>query len=465
MSERPGPWAQQIPLGHVGMAWPSMPQGEALKLAHLVAQLNQTQWLSPEAIRAAQFAQLQQVVAFCDQLLPVYGPRLRAAGHVQGQAMDEATWRRVPVLTRAEFQTRNTEFFCRTPPQDHLPTHQNQSSGSTGQPVKIQGTAITRMLWNAITVRLYQWHVDGPGGKVGVIRALGSQGVGADQQVSNWGAPISLLYTTGPASSTDCRRDPEQLLQWLERESPDTLVVFPSTLEAMAQRARSSGRAPHRPRAILTLSESLRPDVRALAHEIFGAHVADMYSAQEIGYLALQCPSGPHYHVQAEHLLVEVLDEHDQPCAPGQTGRVVVTTLNNFASPLLRYAIGDYATVGAPCACGRGLPVLQRIDGRQRNLITLPDGTRYWPVMDAKAWTHIAPIHQLQLVQKTPERFLARIYAERALTDDECAQLVAAFQKSLNYPFAFTFEWLRERLVTVNGKFDSIMSEVPAPGR
>jgi phenylacetate-coenzyme A ligase PaaK-like adenylate-forming protein len=61
---------------------------------------------------------------------------------------------------------------------------------------------------------------------------------------------------------------------------------------------------------------------------------------------------------------VEVLDEEGRPCAPGETGRVVATSLNNFAMPLIRYETGDTAEVGAPCPCGRGLPVLTRIMGR-----------------------------------------------------------------------------------------------------
>jgi phenylacetate-CoA ligase len=104
--------------------------------------------------------------------------------------------------------------------------------------------------------------------------------------------------------------------------------------------------------------------------------MVDMYTCQEAGYLALQCPDHPHYHVQSENVLLEVVDDQGLPCAPGEVGRVLVTSLNNFATPLIRYEIGDYAEVGAACSCGRGLPVLKRIMGRYRNLLTLPDGTR-----------------------------------------------------------------------------------------
>ena len=122
-------------------------------------------------------------------------------------------------------------------------------------------------------------------------------------------------------------------------------------------------------REVRTLGEASTPDLRALCREAWGVPLVDVYSAEEVGYIALQCPEHEHYHVQAESVLVEILDERGAPAPPGETGRVVVTDLHNFAMPLVRYEIGDYAEVGEPCACGRGLPVLRRIVGRVRNML------------------------------------------------------------------------------------------------
>ena len=88
-----------------------------------------------------------------------------------------------------------------------------------------------------------------------------------------------------------------------------------------------------------------------------------MYSCEEAGYIALQCPQAEHYHCQSESVLVEVLDDEGRPCTPGQVGKVVLTALHNFAMPLIRYENQDYAEVGPPCACGRGLPVKRADNG------------------------------------------------------------------------------------------------------
>ncbi len=77
----------------------------------------------------------------------------------------------------------------------------------------------------------------------------------------------------------------------------------------------------------------------------------------------------------AETHIVEVLDEAGRPCRPGETGRVVITDLANFATPIIRYEIGDYAEVGrAEAFAGAASRCCNRILGRQRNLIMLPDG-------------------------------------------------------------------------------------------
>jgi phenylacetate-coenzyme A ligase PaaK-like adenylate-forming protein len=100
-------------------------------------------------------------------------------------------------------------------------------------------------------------------------------------------------------------------------------------------------------------------------------NIADIYSEQEVGYIALQFPDYPYYHVQPENILVEVLDDNGNVCSSGDIGRVVITTLHNFTTPLIRYEIMDYAKVGEPCSCGRGLPVLLQYKLSEESVIFL----------------------------------------------------------------------------------------------
>src|SRR5262249_53533592 len=122
-----------------------------------------------------------------------------------------------------------------------------------------------------------------------------------------------------------------------------------------------------------------RPEVREVVRRAWGIPVVDLYSASDVGYVALQCPQSEKLHIQVESLLVEALDDNDAPRAPGEVGRVVVTNLHNFSIPRLHDAIGALAEAGAPCTCGRSLPTLERVLGRSRGIVSLPNGQKIFP--------------------------------------------------------------------------------------
>lgn len=113
------------------------------------------------------------------------------------------------------------------------------------------------------------------------------------------------------------------------------------------------------------------------------------------------------------------------PCAPEQIGEVALTTLHNFAMPLIRYRLGDYAELGEACSCGRGLPVLRRIHGRRRNMLRLPDGRQLWPSIPASLWLDVVPLEQFQLVQRNAAELQINYVMSRQLTADEQARLAA----------------------------------------
>ena len=153
---------------------------------------------------------------------------------------------------------------------------------------------------------------------------------------------------------------------------------------------------------ITTIGELVDDELRMLVAEHLRAPLHDIYTSEEAGVMALQCPHSDCYHVQSESVIVEIVDEDNRPCAPGEMGRVLVTPLMNYATPLLRYDIGDFAQVGASCGCGRGLPVLNRILGRRRNMLTLADGRKFWPSFGARLMQKILPITEHQFRQTEP---------------------------------------------------------------
>ena len=140
---------------------------------------------------------------------------------------------------------------------------------------------------------------------------------------------------------------------------------------------------------------------------------------------------------------------------------MVVTTLHNFAMPLLRYEIGDFAEVGPACPCGRGLPVLSRILGRQRNLLIMPDGRRRWPVFDAgERPQDLPPFYQFQVIQRSRQTIEVLVVRHKPYTDAESQTVARYFQQTLGHPFDVTVRTVDSIPRSRSGKFEDFICEV-----
>jgi len=168
-------------------------------------------------------------------------------------------------------------------------------------------------------------------------------------------------------------------------------------------------------------------------------------------------------HVMSESVVLEVVREDGTPCAPGEIGRVLVTDLHNFATPLIRYEIRDFAEISATqCRCGRHLPLLKRIQGRYRNMLSLPDGRRYWSMLGLRRFGEVAPIKQFQIIQRNLQELDVRVATLRPLTQTEQAAVINAVQQAVGHPFIMSLEVFDGALpAPASGKFEEFISLVP----
>jgi phenylacetate-CoA ligase len=163
----------------------------------------------------------------------------------------------------------------------------------------------------------------------------------------------------------------------------------------------------------------------------------------------------------AETLIVEVVDESGAPCRAGEIGRVLTTDISNFATPIIRYEIGDYAEVGEAGACGRGLPTLNRILGRTRNHLVLSDGSRRWPFVGMKEYRKVAPVLQYQLVQTSITSLDVNLVVARPLSATEENNLGGVIVKHLGAPLELTFIYHQGQLPRgPGGKFEEFVSRI-----
>lgn len=429
-----------------GLAWPAVPGPAGAAALALLFQLEDSQWLAPERLRAHQQAQLDLLLHHACMHVPYYRERLGSV---------PPSLERIPMLTRRALMEHFEALKSRQVPPAHGAIAELRTSGSTGEPVRVSKTQLSQLVWNALTLREHRWHRRELGAKLAAIRL--AVGVG---DTPSWGGATDGTVRTGPGAAFDPGRDVREQLDWLQGQRAQYLLTYPSNAQALAELSLARGIALPGLREVRTFGESLAPDLRALVREAWDVPVVDVYSANEVGYIALQCPAGEGYHVQSESLIVEVLDEHGRPCAPGELGRIVVTDLHNFATPLIRYEIGDYAEVAPPCACGRGLPALSRIAGRVRNMLVTADGRRFWPRLNSRRLRDIAPVLQHQAVQKEFDLVELRLVSAAPLDARQEADVRALVLSVMPPGMRLAFAYCDEIARGPAGKFEDFICAV-----
>lgn len=441
-------------------AWPAFLQSPGLSLGEVLAGLEASQYWDAETLARGQRAQRARVAWWAARHAAHYrelGGRAKALERFVGDAdAFEAAWRDLPLVTKADLRATPARLRADRVPPGHEPLSSVFTSGSTGTPVEVHATALSRLAWDALTVREHLWQRRDFSRRLGIVRYRPAHDRDPrGRRVDSWGPPVALLQRTGPASVVHVGLPIDDLAAWLEAFDPHYLLCNPSVVVALLDVMPAPPRSLEQVRFMF---EPLDTELEARLASEWNVRSTDTYSANETGYLAFRCAEG-RLHLQEEGVHVEVLGDDGAPCAPGEWGRVVATPLVNPATPLLRYELGDFATVGEPCACGRASRTLGRVLGRVRNLVRTPDGRRYWPVALNRV-RHVAPVRQAQFVQTTPERVEVRVVLGRPLTAEESERLVGHVRDALDYPFDVAVVPVDALAPGPTGKFEEFVSQL-----
>jgi phenylacetate-coenzyme A ligase PaaK-like adenylate-forming protein len=242
--------------------------------------------------------------------------------------------------------------------------------------------------------------------------------------------------------------------------APDYIDAYPSSIALLAALIRDARLPAPRPKAIITSAETLTVPQRELIEEVFEARCFDQYGCTEQSLFASQCEHGS-YHIHPEYGIVEILrDGH--PAKPGEPGEVVCTSFTNDAFPLLRYRVGDVATLGDDdCPCGRAFPVLERIFGRLDDVLVTPDGRRIGrldPVFKGRR-----TIREAQLVQESASGVTVRIVPGPDYTDDDGLAVVKELEARLGPAMRMTVELVTGIERTAGGKFLAVVNQCRRP--
>lgn len=231
----------------------------------------------------------------------------------------------------------------------------SSTTGSTGKPVSVRKYIPTFGRHNmAVQLLPFKWHnIDQS------LRILQLRWNGRSFRTERTGPPFNFLgetsrYRAIRISDTNF----EEITEIVEKDEIGILLCSPMALAELVNVAKNREPGLANLKAILTFSERLTSDLRNQVGQITSAKVIDRYSSEEVGLIAIDCPWGNHLHQISTHNYVEIVDEDNQPCDIGQPGRVLVTGLNSYGMPLIRYELGDFASFGQKCVGGISYPVI-----------------------------------------------------------------------------------------------------------
>jgi phenylacetate-CoA ligase len=422
------------------------------RIVELLKTVEHFQWYTQIRMQRMQTGKLKGLVAHHVKENPWFAQRIKSAG-LQPRDISVDQLQRLPLLKRRDIQTAKEDFFAKTIPEDHGKPGIVKTSGSTGEPVVIKATDLVSIFYHVCNIIEIMWNNRNPESKLAVIRA----GQFTSSEYANWGMPINAIVKTGPLLAINISEDIRKQVEMLEKFGPEMLVVYPNNLAALMDLWTEKNNAP-KLKHLKTVGETVSDSLRDRARAMFGLEIEDSYSSQELGTIANQCYHGT-YHTMDFNLIVEVLDDAGNPVAEGETGRVVVTDLHNYASPMVRYDIGDYAVRGGTCSCGRGLLTLTKIIGRERNLILRADGSRYWPMVGMYQFDELDfIIRRYQVIQHDRTDMEYRIVTDNPITPEQEAALIAIAQKALGPEFKIRVTRQAEDFpVNPNGKFEEFV--------
>lgn len=458
-----------------GYAWPPLAAGPIAQVWVAYLELDRLQWLEPDRLETQQLEQARTLLSHSIAHVPYYREALSQAGIVPGAIRTMNDFRRIPILRRRTYQEHNARFEAKTLPAATVASNTRKTSGSSGTPTTVFQTNLVHMWWHAFFLRDLEWAGIDPSGSLAAIRSTGKKdatllkllnGVSA----STWLQALHPLIEMGPSHVMDIQQDHRVQLRWLQGVAPDYLLSYPSNLEVLAELARGLRplTGPARPlpslKAVHAISDTLTEDAQKNIEDAFGVPVKNTYSCAEAGYLASPCPAGHGLHVHAENVILEVLDDAGQPCQPGQTGQVFITHLHNFRGPIIRYELGDEATLGMKgCPCGRGLPLLARVQGKNSPMFQLPDGRLKSSTPVARLVRKAGGHWQHQVIQKARDHVVVRVAIDPSWTDEHTETIKTRLRDFFEAPIRVDVE-IHDRIpMPESGKFQSIINELTAP--
>jgi phenylacetate-CoA ligase len=390
---------------------------------------------------------------------PFYHERFRRAGLKPHDVRTLNDLKKLPIIRKEELANNVESVLSNRFPMRELKV--SRTSGSTGKPLSIYMTQSENEFRKAKHLRAQMALGQKPWHKwVTITSPLHFAETSGLQRMLR-------LYGVYSVSVFD---DIDKQFSRFQELKPDVIDGYSNSILLLAKEVKKRGDRVIRPKFLVSGAELIDGGSRRFVEDVFEAPFYDQYACVEFERLAWQCQEKAEYHVDADSVLMQFVDEGGEEVAPGEKGEVVCTSLFNYATPFIRYGLDD---IGVPsengeCKCGRTLPLMKLIEGRKTSLLSLPGGRVLAPFAFMLAvWTFkfYDSIDLYRVVQKRKDMLVFRLKLKQRGVNEELirAELEKHIRSVLNLPAEIVgveVEFVEDIPLDKSGKFRIVISEL-----
>lgn len=403
--------------------------------------LQRTQWLDKESIQNLQLGKLKRLIHHAYIHVPYYRECMKKQNLTPDDINSLEDIAKLPLLSKDHVR-ENLYFDLFSDTHNKKEMLQISTSGSTGKPFVtfVDHTQLEMRL--ATTLRSMEW----TGWHLGKKQMrLWHQTIGMNtSQIIREKLDAWLMKRRFIPAFEMSDTKTEQLIKEIKSYKPYLLDGYAESFNMIANYIKNHDIKGVSVPAIMSSAQTLTEETRHIIEETFNTKVYDKYGSREFSGIAYECQAHDGYHVMAESYIVEVLKD-GKPAKAGEIGEVVITDLNNFSVPMIRYRIGDLAVKKSEdhlCSCGRHLPMLEKIEGRVKSVITFADGN--W--LPGTFFSHLFKdyhyaVKQYQIIQHLDDRLEVKLvcYNESQKIDRELREkLYEYIPQSVEIYFTYT---------------------------
>lgn len=404
--------------------------------------------MSPDELRELQERKLRRIVHHACTRVPFYRQRFQAAGVDPEDIRTVDDLKHLPVTTKQDLQSAGTERILASG-VDQTSCRAILTGGSTGTPLSVYLTRRESQRRSLVELRTLR--------RVGFSTRDRMVTVGPQHRRV---PPIHERLGFYRTEIIPGALPAQEQLRLLRHFKPSIFWSYPTMLRALLQQAEHRLRDHIRPRLMITSAEVLDELLRAQVSEDLGLDPYCFYGCMETGRIAAECPAREGLHVNTDHVVLETW-RGDAPAAEGEAGTVLVTALNAWSMPLLRYRLGDRVVrLGRRCSCGSPLPLIERPLGRDDDIMLLPSGCMISPFRCIFVLRQFTSIVQYRMIQETVDHLTLLLVTRGPWARETIEELRRKLLEQLGEPLTIDI-----RLVDVipeeRDKFRAFITRLP----